>query len=57
MTKTQIKQLSHEELFAISLKRGSLNRYTQEAMRYSLLLQVQRQVKHKILNLYWHMSG
>lgn len=32
MSKSEIKQLSKEELFQLSLQRGARNRYTQEAL-------------------------
>lgn len=51
MTKSQIKQLSHEELFSLSLKRGSLNRYTQEALLYAQeLLYTEMFLPHEIVN-------
>lgn len=49
MTKSQIKQLSHEELFA-SLKRGSLNRYTQEALYAQELLYTEMFLPHEVIN-------
>lgn len=50
MTKSQIKQLSHEELFALSLKRGSLNCYTQEALYAQELLYTEMFLPHEVIN-------
>ena len=50
MTKSQIKQLSHEELFALSLKRGSLNRYTKEALYAQELLYTEMFLPHEVIN-------
>lgn len=50
MTKTQIKQLSHEELFALSLKRDSLNRYTQEVLYAQELLYTEMILPHEVIN-------
>lgn len=50
MTKSQIKQLSHEELFTLSLKRGSLNRYTEEALYAQELLYTEMFLPHEVIN-------
>ena len=50
MTKSQIKQLSHEKLFALSLKRGSLNRYTQEALYAQELFYTEMFLPHEVSN-------
>ena len=50
MTKSQIKQLSYEELFALSLKRGSLNRYTPEALYAQELLYTEMFLPHEVIN-------
>lgn len=50
MTKSQIRQLSYEKLFSLSLKRGSLNRYTQEALYAQELLYTEINAKRKRYN-------
>lgn len=50
MTKSQIKKISHEELYALSLKRGSLNRYTQEALYAQELLYTEMFLPHEVIN-------
>ena len=50
MTKSQIKQLPQEELFALSLKRGSLNRYTKEALYAQELLYTEMFLPHEVIN-------
>lgn len=51
MTKKQIRQLSEKELFTLSLKRGSHNRYTQEALyAQELIYYAQRYYPHEIIN-------
>ena len=50
MTKSQIKQLSHEELFTLSLKRGSLNWYTEEALYAQELLYTEMFLPHEVIN-------
>lgn len=50
MTKRQIRQLSKEELFQLSLQRGSLNRYTQEALYAQELLYTEMFHPHEVKN-------
>lgn len=51
MTKKQIRQLSKEELFTLSLERSSHNRYTQEALyAQELIYYAQRYYPHEIKN-------
>lgn len=50
MTKSQIRQLSYEELFSLSLKRCSLNRYTQEALYAQELLYTEMFLPHEVIN-------
>lgn len=51
MTKKQIRQLSEKELFTLSLKRGSHNYYTQEALyAQELIYYAQRYYPHEIIN-------
>lgn len=51
MTKKQIRQLSQEELFNLSLQRGSHNRYTKEALyAQELIYYANRYYPHEIIN-------
>ena len=50
MTKSQIRKLSREELFALSLKRGALNRYTEEALYAQKLLYTEMFLPHEVVN-------
>lgn len=51
MSKAQIRQLSQEELFTLSLQRGSHNRYTKEALyAQELIYYANRYYPHEIIN-------
>ncbi len=50
MTKTEILNLSHEELFELSLKRGSKNCYTSEALFAQELLYTEMFLPHEVKN-------
>lgn len=51
MSKEQIRQLSQEELFTLSLQRGSHNCYTKEALyAQELIYHASRYYPHEIIN-------
>ena len=50
MTKKQIRQLSKEELFKLSLKRGRRNLYTQEALYAQKLLYTKMFYPYEVRN-------
>lgn len=51
MTKKQIRQLSREELFNLSLQRGSHNCYTKDALyAQELIYYANRYYPHEIIN-------